>query len=258
MGKKLIIIGGGILAFFFIKGMLSYHAGGWTLFILFLVICYICNILIKRQNRIENQQLSDYLRGKGNNSSSIPPPSAGSFSHVKSEHMKYLLIGAAILIVIFWHPLATLSVYVFKMGDLLSPSNSMHPVIIWAVLGLFLGMVYGGFIAYLKFRLEVKYILMPLGLLAAVVILLLINHSYFKSTYQPDYGYRSGSDTTITKTVYSAHPLKRSGRPRHNGRQTAAVLKDTLSADSTFSAVSDVRNHRADSSSADTTGTVIQ
>jgi len=111
---------------------------------------------------------------------------------VKNNHYKFLIAGLAVLIYLLWVPVSAISTYIFIMGDLLTPSYDIHPVIMWTVLGLFIGMIYGGYVTYAKFRLEAKYILMPAGAFVVLVILLLIYHSNFKSPHvasKNQYGY---------------------------------------------------------------------
>ena len=185
MGKKFIIVICGIVGFTIINSLLPYNTHLLVRLLLLAIVILVCNRLIKYYNKADNQAINDYLRANSGGPPMTPLRKNDWFKGIKSEHYKFLIIGLAGLVFLLWTPLSAISTYIFMMGDLLTPSYAVHPVIMWAVLGFFIGMVYGGYVAVVKFRLEAKYVLMPAAALVILVTLLLLYHSFIKSPYQP-------------------------------------------------------------------------
>ena len=73
------------------------------------------------------------------------------------------------------------------MDNLLQVSESFPPILMWFVLGAFIGLVYGSFVAWKKYRLDFKLNLIPIALLALFVFLLMsINHPLSSQTVMPE------------------------------------------------------------------------
>src|SRR5690349_10345999 len=79
-----------------------------------------------------------------------------------------------VLIYVFRVQLGILSFNAFLFLDnLLQLSAGFPPIFMWFVLGALIGLVYGGFVAWKKYRLDFKLTLIPVVLLILVVFLLM-------------------------------------------------------------------------------------
>lgn len=242
MGRKIVIIIFGIIAFSILSGLLPHNT--WFIFRIGILIAviYACRLAFKHYDKVDKQAINDYLKANNGFPPMTPLPKTDWFKKVKSEHYKFLIAGLAIVVFLLWTPLSAISTYIFMMGDLLTPSYSIHPVIMWAVLGLFLGMIYGGYVAYVKFRLEPKYVLMPAGAFIVLVILLLIHHSYFKDPYQ-SFGSRTENETPAAAGISYGKPgvFKEKKKRR---REQVTVAKTPVVTDSATTDTAAVKEPR--------------
>jgi hypothetical protein len=79
-----------------------------------------------------------------------------------------------IIIYVFRVQLGILSINSFLFLDnLLQLSADFPPILMWFVLGAFIGLVYGGFVAWKKYRLDFKLTLVPVVLLVLFVFLMM-------------------------------------------------------------------------------------
>lgn len=97
------------------------------------------------------------------------------------QKFKYVLIGTVIAMVVLSRVMAPVAYFFFTVGDNLNFTYTASPYIIWSVFGVFIGAVYGGFVAYKKFRLKFLYVLYPFMALVLLITILVIHQIYFKS-----------------------------------------------------------------------------
>ncbi len=91
------------------------------------------------------------------------------------KNWTYVLLATAILIFFLQKLLGMISYRFFLfMDNLLRLSDSVHPVVMWAVIGLFTGLIYGSFVAWKKYKLEFKLNLIPIGIFLFIVFILFI------------------------------------------------------------------------------------
>jgi hypothetical protein len=234
MGKKFVIVICGILGFSVINGLLPYGTEFIIRLLVLIVIIFVCNRLINHYNKIDNQAINDYLRAN-NGAPPMTHQRTSTWSQgIKNEHYKFLIAGLAVLVFLLWKPLSAISTYFFMMGDLMTPSYDIHPVVMWAVLGFFIGMIYGGYVALVKFRLEAKYVLLPAAAFVVLVTLLLVHHSFFKSPYQPLGSNMNNETPVIEETSYTApravhkkKRIKKQGAPIATAPATDNYTEDT-------------------------------
>ncbi|CAG5002166.1 hypothetical protein DYBT9275_02825 [Dyadobacter sp. CECT 9275] len=91
--------------------------------------------------------------------------------------------GALVIVVLIYilrEFLGGLSAFFFVPVDrLLFVTDSISPVIMWMLLGMFIGVVYGSFVAIKKYKLEWKLLFYPIGgliLLINIILLLSFVH----------------------------------------------------------------------------------
>jgi uncharacterized protein YneF (UPF0154 family) len=85
---------------------------------------------------------------------------------------------------------------------LLFISHSISPVIMWALLGLLVGLIYGSFIAIKKYRLDFKLIAYPIVLLLMVMSLIVLGSFILKKTDKDTRTDRFGNEIeTVPKSV---------------------------------------------------------
>jgi hypothetical protein len=228
MGKKFVIVICGIVGFLVFNDLLPYGTAFIIRLLLLIVILFICNRLIKYYNKIDNQAINDYLRAN-NGAPPITRQRTSTWSQgIKNEHYKFLIAGLALLVFLLWKPLSAISAYFFMMGDLMTPTYDIHPVVMWAVLGFFTGMIYGGYIALVKFRLEAKYVLLPAAALVVLVTLLLVHHSYFKAPYRPLGSNLNNETPVIEETGYKT---PRAVRKKKRVKKQSAPIAPASAAD---------------------------
>jgi hypothetical protein len=93
----------------------------------------------------------------------------------------------------------------FFFTDNLLKIRSFNPIIVWAVLGLFLGSIVGVIIAIKKYKLSQKLILYPIGVASLfIIIMVLINKpsQYATSLNLAGKGYNEPVDTVTVVTRY--------------------------------------------------------
>ncbi len=106
----------------------------------------------------------------------------------KQDQDRALKIVGVILLVLlgilyaFRIPLSVIGINTFLFIDnLVEFSRNIHPVILWGILGLFVGLLYGTFTAWKKYRLEFKLNLIPLGVFVLFITLLILVNKPFES-----------------------------------------------------------------------------
>jgi len=80
----------------------------------------------------------------------------------KGKIPRWVIIVLFVLCVLFNRVLSIIAINIFLFLDnLLSISSNVPPVLMWMVLGIFTGLVYGAVVAYKKYRLSKKLIAFP-------------------------------------------------------------------------------------------------
>jgi len=98
------------------------------------------------------------------------------------KNWTYSLLAIAILIFLLQKFLGMISYSFFLFTDnLLRLSDNIHPVAMWAVLGLFTGLIYGSFVAWKKYKLDFKLNLIPVGIFLLIVFILFMVNDTFDS-----------------------------------------------------------------------------
>lgn len=99
-----------------------------------------------------------------------------SKSSVSSKKNRtYGFLATVILIYFFQKFLGMVSFRFFLfMDNMLRLTRSIHPVVMWAVLGLFAGLIYGSFVAWKKYKLDFKLNLIPVGIFVLIVFILIM------------------------------------------------------------------------------------
>lgn len=108
-----------------------------------------------------------------------------SKSSVSSKKNRtYGFLAIVILIYFFQKFLGMVSFRFFLfMDNMLRLTSSIHPVVMWAVLGLFAGLIYGSFVAWKKYKLDFKLNLIPVSIFLLIVfILFMVNHPLDSAT----------------------------------------------------------------------------
>jgi hypothetical protein len=90
-------------------------------------------------------------------------------------------IGIIIMIFLLFKPVLILSTNFFLSLDRLFYTGGILPLkVLWAILGVLVGAIYGAWVAKKKYGLEAKWVWFPIGSLTLfIAIFLLINgHAY--------------------------------------------------------------------------------
>lgn len=133
----------------------------------------------------------------------------------------YLSIGILLGIIIFHRFLSIVSLNIFLFLDnFLELSANIHPAILWGFLGLLVGLIYGAIVAWKKFTIDFKLILLPVGLLMLVSILFLLinaplNRGVWMGINAPLYD--TAARTRIDSTNYSNPSKHKSTYPKKSG-----------------------------------------
>jgi len=91
------------------------------------------------------------------------------------KNWTYVLLAIIILIFFLQKFLGMISFRFFLfMDNILRVTDSIHPVVMWAVIGLFTGLIYGSFVAWKKYKLDFKLNLIPVGIFLLIVFILFI------------------------------------------------------------------------------------
>lgn len=100
------------------------------------------------------------------------------------KNWPYGFLVVAILIYFFQKFLGMISFRFFLfMDNTLRLTDNIHPVVMWAVLGLFIGLIYGSFVAWKKYKLDFKLNLIPVSIFLLIVfILFMVNHPLDSAT----------------------------------------------------------------------------
>ncbi len=85
-----------------------------------------------------------------------------------------LVIGGIVLYLLRV-PLTAISINCFLFTDsLVKLSSSFNPIVMWVILGLFIGVIYGSFVAWMKYRLEFKLNLISIGIFVLFFVFLFL------------------------------------------------------------------------------------
>ena len=100
------------------------------------------------------------------------------------------------------------ALFLVPVDRLLFISHSISPVVMWALLGLLIGAVYGSFIAIKKYRLDLKLIAYPIVILLVVMSLIVLGSFILKKIIKDPRADRSGNDVervsgSISKTNFA-------------------------------------------------------
>lgn len=236
--NNLLIIVGGIIAFIIINEILPYGTPFIVNIVILVLIVYSCYRLITKS--------STTTYGAASTNRPNPFSATPGFSNPKSPSgnsgfIKFLVIAFIIFIIVAQKFLASLAYYLFSVGDNLNFTYNGNPLIIWAVFGVLLGAVYGGIITYKKFRLKVKYALMPAGFSIFIFALLFINNSYFKSHIYEGYPVATDSLKTDSTRILLPQVTK-----RKKLRTKRKHLADTSLATSGVNTITPVDSARTD------------
>jgi len=95
---------------------------------------------------------------------------------MKDSKSVLLLLGLIIFFVyVLRNFLGRVSAFFFvPIDSLLFISQSIPPVVMWMFFGLLIGVVYGSFIAIKKYRLDLKLLVYPIGILVITICLILL------------------------------------------------------------------------------------
>lgn len=93
-----------------------------------------------------------------------------------ADNTKKWIYGSLAVIVFIYFLRTSLGIISFRfllfMDNLLQINANINPVVMWAGLGVFTGLVYGSFVAWKKFNLDFKLNLIPVGILLLIVFIL--------------------------------------------------------------------------------------
>lgn len=147
-----------------IHGLLNLLLFGGIIYLLYLIIIYFSS------------------RAAGKQKESPMPAPAPKANHA-GTNFNYKIIGAFALLAFIYFAqdfLGKKSFAFFLYTDnLVKVSASVSPVLMWGVLGLFAGLVYGCFVAWRKYRLDYKLMFIPIAVFAALVLILhLVNQPF--------------------------------------------------------------------------------
>src|SRR4051794_1145215 len=119
----------------------------------------------------------------------------------------FLIILFVVLTFVFNEALGNFSFKVFLFLDnLVKISDSASPLLLWGMLGLMIGAIYGSFVAWKKYKLDLTVNFIPVGIvLLFIAILFKVNHPLETNTFgvstsnlQTDYAY-----DIVTATAYN-------------------------------------------------------
>lgn len=114
--------------------------------------------------------------------STIEKNTAGKSSVSNKKTWIYRFLVIAILVFILQKFLGMISFRFFLfMDNMLRLTYSIHPIVMWAVLGLFTGLIYGSFVAWKKYRLDFKLNLIPVSIFLLIVFILIVVNKPFAS-----------------------------------------------------------------------------
>ncbi len=96
---------------------------------------------------------------------------------MKGTTIFWILIILFVVTMVFHNELFSISINVFLFIDrLIFTNENMNPIVIWGIFGAFVGLIYGGFVAWKKYKLEFKLNFIPITLfLMIIAALYLIN-----------------------------------------------------------------------------------
>ncbi len=139
---------------------------------LFALLCWIVLVVvfIRWLIRLSNAGSKPATTSPVTTRSAAVKPKAGN-----SKAWQYWVVGIIILLVVLRNTLTVMSINFFLFIDyLVGISTQVSPVVMWAVLGAFTGLVYGSFIAWRKYRLDMKANLLPAGLFLLFILLMFL------------------------------------------------------------------------------------
>ncbi|TKK71528.1 hypothetical protein FC093_00435 [Ilyomonas limi] len=121
-----------------------------------------------------------------------------------------LLLLVIIAAAFVYYYRATVGSYSFKailfVDNLVKLTDAISPLILWGILGLLIGAIYGSFVAWKKYKLHVTVNLIPIGIfILFVTILYKVNHPLDSVTFatarnlQTQYAYN-----LVTATAYNS------------------------------------------------------
>jgi hypothetical protein len=145
----------------FLSGILSFARAVSLIYLIYLVVIYI------KQNSISKNK-DGYVE---------KDIAAG-----KPRHWTISIIALLSVIYFLREFLGRMSYSFFLFFDnLVKVDSSFSPVFMWGFLGLFVGLIYGSFVAWKKYRLDFKLNLIPLGIFLFIVFILIIVNDPFAS-----------------------------------------------------------------------------
>lgn len=125
------------------------------------------------------------------------------------------------------------------LDNLLMQSQAISPIILWSILGTLIGLVYGTVVAWRKYTLDSKLILIPAALLSFfVVILFFLNSPLQAGTWTGELATQSTvSDTQQTDDLKDASHQQSAVEDNKTGYQTPDLIDPdlTVSAEVTYS-----------------------
>lgn len=228
--RKIAVVMLGIAAYSVVYNLTKYWSGLFHLALLVAIIwaCY------RALKRINHDELVSNIHGANMANSFVNQQNAafknkadnlftGNFTPRKTSSVSFgVIIGIIAVLAIFtWRFLGGLATYIFEMGDSLNFTYMGSPYIIWAVYGLFLGAIFGAYVAVSKFNLHFKYVLIPIAAFALLLTGLYINNEYVKVRV---YEYSGNQQTTDTVT-YIAPEVKQ--RKHHVNQENASSVQDS-------------------------------
>ncbi|WP_221393174.1 hypothetical protein [Dyadobacter sp. NIV53] len=111
------------------------------------------------------------------------------------------MVVAIFAIYILRTPLGILSsMFFMPMDKLLFISHSIPPVIMWALLGISIGLIYGSYIAIKKYKLNFKLLLTPVGILVLFISLTLLT-SFINRKWFPNKGLTAAFENAYSKGI---------------------------------------------------------
>jgi hypothetical protein len=99
------------------------------------------------------------------------------------------------------------ALFLVPADRLLFISHRISPVVMWALLGLLVGLIYGSFIAIKKYRLDIKLIAYPIVLLLVVMSLIVLGSFILKKTDKDTRTDRFGNESKTASGLVNARNL---------------------------------------------------
>jgi hypothetical protein len=99
------------------------------------------------------------------------------------------------------------ALFLVPADRLLFISHRISPVVMWALLGLLVGLIYGSFIAIKKYRLDLKLIAYPIVLLLVIMSLIVLGSFILKKTDKDTRKDRFGNESKIASGLVNARNL---------------------------------------------------